>query len=64
MLAKRHDGHYNYDAHGFLGMFKLNYYDVMVLIFRNGGLQMEDFECLSVLGRGHFGKVHHGSLLC
>uniref|UniRef100_A0A6Q2Y9F0 protein kinase C n=1 Tax=Esox lucius TaxID=8010 RepID=A0A6Q2Y9F0_ESOLU len=23
----------------------------------NGGMQMEDFTCLSVLGRGHFGKV-------
>ncbi|XP_072521432.1 serine/threonine-protein kinase N2 isoform X2 [Salminus brasiliensis] len=24
---------------------------------RNGGLQIEDFNCISVLGRGHFGKV-------
>ncbi|XP_071321768.1 serine/threonine-protein kinase N2 isoform X2 [Trachinotus anak] len=24
---------------------------------RSGGLQMEDFSCISVLGRGHFGKV-------
>ncbi|KAK9533043.1 hypothetical protein VZT92_010397 [Zoarces viviparus] len=24
---------------------------------RSGGLQMEDFTCISVLGRGHFGKV-------
>uniref|UniRef100_A0A4W5M0S2 protein kinase C n=1 Tax=Hucho hucho TaxID=62062 RepID=A0A4W5M0S2_9TELE len=23
----------------------------------NGGMQMEDFNCISVLGRGHFGKV-------
>uniref|UniRef100_A0A8C7UX92 protein kinase C n=1 Tax=Oncorhynchus mykiss TaxID=8022 RepID=A0A8C7UX92_ONCMY len=23
----------------------------------NGGMQMEDFNCVSVLGRGHFGKV-------
>lgn len=32
-------------------------------LLRNGGLQLEDFECLSVLGRGHFGKVHHNSQL-
>uniref|UniRef100_UPI0037E87A1A serine/threonine-protein kinase N2 n=1 Tax=Semicossyphus pulcher TaxID=241346 RepID=UPI0037E87A1A len=24
---------------------------------KDGGLQMEDFNCVSVLGRGHFGKV-------
>uniref|UniRef100_A0A672J167 protein kinase C n=1 Tax=Salarias fasciatus TaxID=181472 RepID=A0A672J167_SALFA len=24
---------------------------------RNAGLQMDDFRCISVLGRGHFGKV-------
>ncbi|XP_068190848.1 serine/threonine-protein kinase N2 isoform X2 [Antennarius striatus] len=24
---------------------------------QDGGLQMEDFNCISVLGRGHFGKV-------
>uniref|UniRef100_A0A9J8CND9 protein kinase C n=1 Tax=Cyprinus carpio carpio TaxID=630221 RepID=A0A9J8CND9_CYPCA len=28
-----------------------------ILLWRKEGMQMEDFNCISVLGRGHFGKV-------
>ncbi|XP_062290197.1 serine/threonine-protein kinase N2 [Scomber scombrus] len=31
--------------------------DSLLVSETDGGLQMEDFNCISVLGRGHFGKV-------
>lgn len=29
----------------------------LLVCHRDGGLQIDDFNCISVLGRGHFGKV-------
>uniref|UniRef100_A0A673HAR4 protein kinase C n=1 Tax=Sinocyclocheilus rhinocerous TaxID=307959 RepID=A0A673HAR4_9TELE len=37
---------------------KVSLYGVYILFHRREeGMQMEDFNCISVLGRGHFGKV-------
>uniref|UniRef100_A0A3B5AT47 protein kinase C n=1 Tax=Stegastes partitus TaxID=144197 RepID=A0A3B5AT47_9TELE len=40
------------------GLFQLlNVWTFVLSCRRDEGLQMEDFKCISVLGRGHFGKV-------
>uniref|UniRef100_A0A671QZY1 protein kinase C n=1 Tax=Sinocyclocheilus anshuiensis TaxID=1608454 RepID=A0A671QZY1_9TELE len=39
-------------------VLKVSLYGVYILFHRREeGMQMEDFNCISVLGRGHFGKV-------